>query len=137
MNKATAVYQTPPTTTSTPLPTGRLLINDADEIIYANTQARHFLGLLSEESLPAGQKFLPLLRQSYQCYPTLAWLSWPKRPSPTTVRYLVYTPPNSANTSMLKVETVEQILLEGRTIWIISIQLIESRKATAVSHFTV
>ncbi|MEZ4594268.1 MAG: hypothetical protein R3D55_24465 [Chloroflexota bacterium] len=102
MNNATAVHQSHSPTKSTALPTGRLLINDADEIIYANTQARHFLGLLSEESLPAGQKFLPLLRQTYQFYPTLAWVGWPKRPSASTARYLIYTPPNSHNASLFR-----------------------------------
>lgn len=137
MNNATAVHHSTRSSQSTSLPTGRLLINDTDEIIYANTQARHFLGLLSEESLPAGQKFLPLLRQTYQFYPTVAWLGWPKRPLATTARYLIYTPPNSQNASLLKVETIEQIMLEGRTIWVISIQLVESRQTTAVSHLTI
>lgn len=138
MNNVTAVFKQSPTVTkSMPLPTGRLLVNDSDEIIYANTQARHFLGLLSEESLPTGQKFLPLLSQSYQFYPTRAWLGWPKWPVPTTARYLIYTAPNSKNSSLLKVEANEKIVLEGKTIWAISIQLVESRAATAVSRYTV
>ncbi|MCA9918386.1 MAG: hypothetical protein KC445_10570 [Anaerolineales bacterium] len=133
MNKATAVFtQTPHTQKTASLPTGRLLINDADEIVYANTQARHFLGLLSEETLPKGQKFLPLLRETYQIYPTLAWLGWPKRPSPTTTRYLIYTLPNSTAVSLFKVEIIEQIWLEGQHIWVVAIQLIENRVGTAV-----
>lgn len=126
MNKATAEF-TPLTATKTKqLPIGRLLINDADEIIYANTQARHFLGLFSEDPLPAGQKFLPLLRQSYQFHPMTDWLGWPKRTSATTTRYLIYTPPNSLACSLLKVEIIENFMLDDKNIWVISIDLIES-----------
>jgi hypothetical protein len=134
MNKATAVFTTPTATKTRQLPTGRLLINDADEIIYANTQARHFLGLFSEDPLPAGQQFLPLLRQSYQFHSTADWRGWPKRASDTTARYLIYTSPNSFVCSLLKVEIVENILLDGNNIWVISIDLVESTAKATVAH---
>ncbi|WP_420627516.1 hypothetical protein [Candidatus Leptofilum sp.] len=136
MHNVTAVSPTFSLINRNHTPTGRLLINDADEIIYANTQARHFLGLLSEESLQAEQKLMPLLHQMYQFYPHTAWQGWPKRPSPATNRYLIYRPPNSIHHAMLKVEIVEKILLGGKNIWAINMQLVETPRMT-VKHLTV
>jgi hypothetical protein len=118
------------------LPAGHLLINDVDEIIYANKQARHFLGLLSEESLPPRQKFLSLVRSGYQCYPGSAWQSWPQQPSGHTPRYLIYTPPNQSAFLLLKVEIMEQMILDGQTIWVITINSVRG-KETAVTHLPV
>lgn len=141
MSKLTADFATPQfnKTPAKPadVPTGRLLITDTDEIIYANTQARHFLGFLADESLPNGQRFLPLVRASYQCFPSLAWLCWPKQPSANLPRYLVYTPPNKAGHMLLKVEVTEQFFMEGREIWVVTINLVASKTAAAVPHRTV
>lgn len=111
------------------LPSGHLLINAADEIIYADKQARYFLGLMADDTLPTGQKFLPLVRTIYQCYPALAWLDWPKRPA-TTARYLIHSSTRNASFSLLKVEVVEHIIVDGKNIWVIVIDLVESSLET-------
>ena len=118
------------------LPSGHLLINAADEIIYANKQARHFLGLLADEALPAGQKFLSLVQAAYYCYPAFAWHDWPKRPSVTTARYLIFSPPRRTFFLLLKVEIVEQIEVDGCEIWVVAIDLVKSTLETAVVHAT-
>lgn len=118
------------------LPYGHLLINEADEIIYANKQARHFLGLLADEPLPTGQKFLALVQSAYQCYPAIAWLDWPKRPS-APARYLIFSSARNASFSLLKVEIVERVIIDGSEIWAVAINLVEpSAEKTAVTHFT-
>ena len=114
----------------TKLATGYLLLNEADEIVYANKQARHFLGMLAEETLPNGNRFLPLVQSAYHCYPTLAWQDWPKRPSSINTRYLIYAPPNGHAFSLLKVEIVEQLIVDGHAIWAIAIDLVESTSVT-------
>lgn len=138
MSKVTAVLPTPPIsktpTKPASIPTGRLLITGTDEIVYANLQARHFLGFLADESLPNGQRFLPLARASYQCFPPLAWMDWPKQSPANRPRYLVYTPPNRAAHMLLKVEVTEHLHMEGREIWVIAINLVETKLATAVPH---
>lgn len=118
------------------LPSGHLLINVADEIIYANKQARHFLGLLADEALPTGQKFLSLVQSAYRCYPAFAWLDWPKRPWATTARYLIFSPPNQPSFSLLKVEIMEQFEVDGHEIWVVAIDLVKSTLETAVIHST-
>lgn len=115
--------------------TGHLLINATDEIIYANKQARHFLGLLADEPLPTGHKFLSLVQSAYQCYPALAWLDWPKRPS-TAIRYLIFSSGRSTAYSLLKVEVVEHIIVDGNDIWVVTLDLVESSAETAVIRFT-
>ena len=139
MDKLTAEFPTArkQTTASVKLPTGRLLIDDADEILYANTQARHFLGLLTDEMLPRGQKFLQLVRAAYQCSPPLAWMDWPRHSGRSPSRYLIYTPPNGQGHLLLKVEIAEHIRLEGKDIWAITIKSVESKFATAVSQLTI
>lgn len=136
MFRTTAVSHPYGSTNPTALPTGRLLINDADEILYANRQARHFLGLLSEESLPKGQKFVPLLRQTFQLDSNSAWVGWPQRPLPTMPRYVLYTS-SHADPALFKVEIIEQIQLDGKNILAVAMQLVESGWGTAVSHLTV
>lgn len=141
MSKLTAVFPTPQinkrAVRPANIPTGRLLITNTDEIIYANTQARHFLGLLAEESLPNGQRFLPLARASYQCFPTLAWMGWPQQLPTNTPRFLIYTPPNKSVPLLLQVDVTEHLLMEGRDIWVITIRLMKSNTATAVPHLAV
>lgn len=117
------------------IPSGHLLINAADEIIYANKQARHFLGLMAGETLPTGQKFLPLIHSAYQCYPAFAWFDWPKRPSATTTRYLIFSSTRSTSFSLLKVEIIEHIIVDGSDIWAVAIDLVESSSETAVPRF--
>ena len=117
-------------TLTTNIPTGYLLLNEADEIIYANQQARHFLGVLADEALPNGKKFLSLVQSAYQCYPARAWLNWPKRPSSVKPRYLIYAPPNGPTFSLLKVEILERLIVDGHVIWAIAIDLVESKVET-------
>lgn len=114
-------------------PAGYLLINDVDEIIYANVQARHFLGLLSDEPLPKKQRFLPQVQTTYLCYPATAWNDWPARPSFSSPRYLIYSPPHSNVYTLLKVDILEQIQIDNKIVWAISINTVET-KQTAVSH---
>lgn len=122
---------------SSNLPTGHLLINEVDEIIYANKQARHFLGLLTDESLPINQTFLSLVQSTYQCFPVFAWLGWPKRPSAAICRYLIFNTANTPPYSLLKVEIVEQIVIDSRDIWVVAIDLVESTSETAVVRPTI
>lgn len=118
------------------LPSGHLLINVADEIIYANKQARHFLGLMADETLPTGQKFLSLVQSAYHCYPAVAWFDWPKRPSATTTRYLIFSSAGRASFSLLKVEIIEYVIVDGSEFWAVAMDLVESSSETAVIHFT-
>ena len=112
---------------------GFLLINQQDEIIYVNQQARHFLGLLSDEKPPFKQTFMSLVQSAYQCYPAAAWLGWPERPSVATTRHLIYKPQNSNAHLRLKVEILEQITINDKFVWAVAM-IAENPNETAVPY---
>jgi len=107
---------------------GYLLVGTQDEILYANPQARLFLGLPPhhsglrretsassdfDEPRPAerlsDQTFLELARRQYQLQPAEAWRSWP-HPSGAgrqPVRYLVRPETKTSNAFWLRVELLE------------------------------
>jgi DNA-binding response OmpR family regulator len=58
-------------------PDGYLLLNNQDDVLYANPQARLYLGLAGESGDPVGEKFLTLAQQQYHCVPDTAWVNWP------------------------------------------------------------
>jgi PAS domain-containing protein len=112
---------------------GYLLISQEDKIIYANRQARRYLGLLADEKEPVKQTFLSLAQLTYQCYPAKAWLSWLKTPSPTATRYLIYAPPHSRDAFQLNVDVLQQMIIDGTPIWVITLVAV-NLPTTAVLH---
>jgi len=103
---------------------GYLLITQQDEIIYANRQARHYLGLLSDEKLPFRQTFLSLITSMYQCS------------SANGVRYLICSPKDGSPFFQIRVEVLEQLVIDQLPIWIVCMIVIKS-KTTAVTHATI
>lgn len=112
---------------------GYLLITQQDKIVYANSQARHFLGLLLDEELPLRQTFLSLAASMYQCSPDNAWAGWPHPSSANNIRYLNYSPRNGRPSFRLKIEILEQLIIDALPIWIVSMVATESLE-TAVTQ---
>ncbi len=56
---------------------GYLVVNDDNQVLYANPQARVFLSLPEAEQQPVSGSFLELARRQYHCEPQEAWASWP------------------------------------------------------------
>ncbi len=83
---------------------GYLIVNEKDEILYANPQARLYLNL-AELSGPVGSKtFLGVSRQQYRCEPEAAWATWPAS-SPIPSPYYLVRPETSTGESLwLQVE---------------------------------
>lgn len=98
---------------------GRLLITEHNELIYADEQARHFLGLLEDESLQ-GQNFLSLIHATYQCEPPIVWHDWHSHSSTTIPRCLVYMP-QTGFSLRLKIEILDQMHVDDNAIWAISL----------------
>ncbi len=96
---------------------GYVIINENDEILYANAQACLFLGLpaqQSELSLMESSKvyqgeFLGFVRKQYQLHPQEAWDLWPEQPeeNPPLLRYLVRPESASADAFWLQVDLLE------------------------------
>ncbi len=56
---------------------GFLLLSEADQILYANPQARLYLNLRPDDALPRDTTFLDLVRRHYRNEPQHAWQPWP------------------------------------------------------------
>ena len=96
---------------------GYLLLDDNDEIHYANASARRMLNLSMQAELSC-VKFLNMAKLSYRCEPELNWQGWPIRQqaknnllpegaSPDTL-YLIRPESTSASAAWLQVAILRQ-----------------------------
>ncbi len=87
---------------------GYLMINQHDEIVYANSHARLFLNLSPDKELTA-LKFFDVIRQSYQLESQDAWASWPNpiNESPQFIRYLVRQETITSEAFWLQVDVLD------------------------------
>jgi two-component system cell cycle response regulator len=113
---------------------GYVIVRD-DEVMYANPQARLYLGLPSSGSdqVPADARqyisdsFLELARRQYRCEPEDVWANWPVRQAtlPRSPRYLVRPQSPTADAFWLQVDLMEM------TTWTENEYLIRLRDVTA------
>jgi two-component system, cell cycle response regulator len=70
---------------------GFLLVGEDDTVLYANPQARLYLGFATDTPEPDNEKFLAQVQKQYHCEPAEAWLDWPAQSASTLqqLRYLV------------------------------------------------
>lgn len=87
---------------------GYLLLNDADEILYANPKARLYLGLIGDMPEAAPQKFLTQAQKQYLCEPADAWLDWPAQSTADRSRYLVSPESPTAQALWLEVKILDR-----------------------------
>ncbi len=59
-------------------PDGYLLVNAADEILFANARARRWLGLVPDRRGAVREKFLEVAARTFLGQPETAWLGWPQ-----------------------------------------------------------
>lgn len=100
---------------------GYLILDNHDNILYANTKARHFLGLPADEDTPISARFLELAGKQYQCQPEPAWENWPHPPNPISPRYLVRPETTSTNAFWLQVN-VSELPSNAEGVWIAHLQ---------------
>ncbi len=85
---------------------GYLIVNDQDQITFANAQAQLYLGLYPDLLSP--RPFRELAEQQYRCEPQEAWAAWPNvradAPSPL---YLVRPETPTAAVFWLRVNPLE------------------------------
>jgi len=87
---------------------GYLMINQHNDILYANSHARLYLNLSPEQGISA-LKFFDLIRQTYQLESQEAWASWPT-PSDDSlqrIRYLVRQETTTSEAFWLQVDVLE------------------------------
>ncbi|HXV44764.1 MAG TPA: response regulator [Anaerolineae bacterium] len=86
---------------------GYLMLSDCDQILYANPQARLYLGLPADSHKPIAEPFLEFIRRQYHCEPEAAWATWPALPVVQSPRYLVQPESSTANDFWLQVDLME------------------------------
>ena len=82
---------------------GYLMISDNEQVFYANSQARLYLGLPTDRSAPISETFQALARKQYRCEPQAAWA----KPTEQRPRYLVRPESPTANAFWLQVDILD------------------------------
>jgi len=104
---------------------GYLVINEQDQILYANQQAQLYLNLPPTPLDPA-LTFRQLSQQSYTCQPEEIWANWP---NPATPYYLVRPETPTTQDLWLQVNLFEQSS-QPQTEYVIRLQNITSEIAS-------
>ncbi len=86
---------------------GYLIINQNDEILYANPKACLYLGLSVDKSYLPKINFLDLVMKQYQCEPYASWLAWPALPTAEAPRYLIRPESPHSNPFWLQVNEIK------------------------------
>lgn len=94
---------------------GYLMVDDADQILYANTQARLYLNLPTDTSLPLASKFLGLARSKYHCEPAEAWATWPAESAVPVPRYLLLPETQATRAFWLQVDVLDMSAVAPQT----------------------
>jgi two-component system cell cycle response regulator len=85
---------------------GYLILDDDGLVLYANPQARHYLGLPASRSQSISETFLDLARKQYRCEPQEMWALWAEQASGPPLR-LVRPESDAAGAFWLQVERME------------------------------
>ena len=90
-------------------PDGYLLVNAADEILFANARARLWLGLHPDSGEVTNEKFLSLASRTFLGQPAELWQGWPDIPAAalTSPRLLVRPETPQARAFFLEVSVHE------------------------------
>ncbi len=86
---------------------GYLLISESDAVLYANSKASLYLGLVAGKRKPVAKNFLEVARQQYRLEPQRAWADWPHQSAESLPpRYLVRAESPTANAFWLQVDVL-------------------------------
>lgn len=88
---------------------GYLLMQNGDEIVYANPRARFYLGMDMEAGASPVGSFMEIVRRQYTPQPQEAWMNWPALSSTDLAegRYLVRPESNTSHEFWLEVSVFE------------------------------
>ncbi|MDY6993628.1 MAG: response regulator, partial [Pseudomonadota bacterium] len=86
-------------------PEAYLVLDNEDQIIYANAKARLYLNLPTDLQEPIYDTFLTLAKQIYRCEPQAAWEQWLNN-NFSQLRYLVRPETQTAKAFWLQVDVM-------------------------------
>lgn len=102
--------------------TGFVLIDEWDEVLFANPKGRLYLNMPQHITLPAEETFLNIVKNQYQLEPTRAWVTWPEEAEAGMVRYLVRPETASAQAIWVQVDILDHLTTTPEPIRIISLR---------------
>jgi CheY-like chemotaxis protein len=109
---------------------GYLLLDDADEILYANPTAQRYFELTPQGSALDDKPFTQIVRRRYQCEPVAAWEAWSARPyRGGQTLYLIQPQLISSPAIWLQVTILDQISA-GRSQRLVRVQDVSVRMGT-------
>jgi two-component system, cell cycle response regulator len=86
---------------------GFLILNEHDQILYANTKARLFLNITSLQEEEINDTFLEHATKQYHCEPESVWKNWLKEADFSLPHYLVRPETPNAHAFWLQAEVME------------------------------
>jgi DNA-binding response OmpR family regulator len=98
---------------------GYLIVNQDDEVLYANPQARLYLGLPANQDEFVAEKFVVLARKAYHCQPEAAWNAWPGQMAEPVQRYMMQ--PETASSHAFWVQ-VDLFPAEPKKTWVVRLR---------------
>lgn len=108
---------------------GYILVNNEDEIIFANAKARLLLGQSIEATVPLTQPFLTLAQRKYRCESEQAWHDWPGWEHDNTPRFLVRPETIESSALWLRVETIDYLLADDQMVWVVALKNVTEQMA--------
>ncbi|GAB4428319.1 MAG: response regulator [Anaerolineae bacterium] len=98
---------------------GYLIVNAGDDVLYANPQARLYLGLPADQNELIALPFLELAAKKYQRRPEAAWQTWPAQLGQAAPRYLMQPETASAHAFWLQVDVFPA---EAERSWVVRLR---------------
>jgi len=95
---------------------GYLTLDDTGHVTYANTTARHLLGLPPAAPLPLGESFLARVQRLYRLEPAPAWREWTPTAANGVRRYLVRPETTEAEALWLSVQVLPSPVAGGECV---------------------
>jgi len=86
---------------------GFLILNEHDQILYANSKARLFLNLTTAQEELIKETFLEVAAKQYHCEPETVWKTWLKQADFSLPHYLVRPETATAQAFWLQAEVME------------------------------
>ncbi|MCL4267155.1 MAG: response regulator [Anaerolineae bacterium] len=101
---------------------GYLIINDRDEIVFANNMACQYLHLPERHSLEASPpRFWDVATKAYRLMMSESWASWPAPTQPGHTRYLTQPENGWAQSFWLGIHTLARLPDAGGDKWVIGL----------------
>lgn len=116
---------------------GFLLINEQDQILFANPMASHYLGLVTDAYQPGKVSFRQIAESQYHCQPEAGWDNWPQSASPSDTRYLVRPESSTARDFWLQVDILDSFDTTEEATYIIGLTNVTAQMSSFrdISHF--